>query len=119
MHLRVPLPREGFNKLLASIDPPLVAPAPITVWISSINKTALSFFCNSLRTAFNLSSKSPLYLVPASRAPISSEYIIASSIILGTFFSVILFANPSAIAVFPTPGSPTNKGLFFCLLHKI
>jgi len=43
----------------------------------------------------------------------------ASSIISGTNFSVILFANPSAIAVFPTPGSPTNKGLFFCLLHKI
>ena len=29
-----------------------------------------------------------------------------------------LSAKPSAIAVFPTPGSPTNKGLFFVLLHK-
>ena len=73
IHLRVPFPRDGFNKLLASIEPPLVAPAPITVCISSINRTALSFFCNSLRTAFNLSSKSPLYLVPARRDPISRE----------------------------------------------
>ena len=52
-----PLLREGFNKLLASIDPPLVAPAPITVCISSINKTDFLSFCKSFRTSFNLSSK--------------------------------------------------------------
>ena len=27
-------------------------------------------------------------------------------------------ARPSAIAVLPTPGSPTNKGLFFCRRQK-
>ena len=31
----------------------------------------------------------------------------------GTSPSIILWANPSAMAVFPTPGSPTNNGLFF------
>jgi hypothetical protein len=39
--------------------------------------------------------------------------------ISGTSFSTILLARPSAIAVLPTPGSPTNIGLFFCRLHKI
>ena len=37
----------------------------------------------------------------------------------GTSFSIILKANPSTIAVFPTPGSPTKIGLFFLLLLKI
>ena len=32
---------------------------------------------------------------------------------------MILFANPSTIAVFPVPGSPTKIGLFFDLLDKI
>ena len=27
-------------------------------------------------------------------------------------------ARPSAIAVLPTPGSPTNSGLFFCRRHS-
>ena len=31
----------------------------------------------------------------------------------------IFNASPSTIAVLPTPGSPTNKGLFLVLLHKI
>ena len=38
---------------------------------------------------------------------------------LGTFFSTIFFAKPSANAVLPTPGSPTNNGLFFNLLQRI
>src|SRR5207247_5984496 len=28
------------------------------------------------------------------------------------------FCNPSAIAVLPTPASPTNSGLFFCRRHS-
>lgn len=43
----------------ASIAPPLVAPAPITVWISSMNSTACGSFSSSLTTAFSRSSKSP------------------------------------------------------------
>ena len=39
----------------------------------SINKIDLFSFCKSFKTSFNLSSKSPRYLVPASRAPISKE----------------------------------------------
>ena len=37
----------------------------------------------------------------------------------GTLFSVINLARPSAIAVFPTPDSPTSRGLFLLLLAKI
>eukprot|EP00295_Goniomonas_pacifica_P051595 CAMPEP_0175899758 /NCGR_PEP_ID=MMETSP0108-20121206/1973_1 /TAXON_ID=195067 ORGANISM="Goniomonas pacifica, Strain CCMP1869" /NCGR_SAMPLE_ID=MMETSP0108 /ASSEMBLY_ACC=CAM_ASM_000204 /LENGTH=49 /DNA_ID= /DNA_START= /DNA_END= /DNA_ORIENTATION= len=48
----------GFNRLLASMAPP-VAPAPTTVWISSMNKTICpSELVTSLRTAFNRSSNS-------------------------------------------------------------
>ena len=71
MHFNSPDASAGLSKLDASIDPPLVAPAPTTVWISSINKIALSFNETSFNIAFNLSSKSPLYLVPASNVPIS------------------------------------------------
>ena len=37
----------------------------------------------------------------------------------GTLPSAISMANPSAMAVLPTPGSPINTGLFFVLLLKI
>jgi hypothetical protein len=37
---------------------------------------------------------------------------------LGTSPSTILFANPSAIAVLPVPGSPTITQLFFLRLAK-
>ncbi len=61
-------------------------------------------------------SKSPLYFVPATNAPIFNE---KSSIPnKGLFFWFSSIANPSATAVLPTPGSPTNKGLFFFLRNK-
>ena len=57
--------------------------------------------------------------MPASNAPMSSENTIASLRTSGTCSSAIRFAKPSAIAVLPTPGSPTYRGLFFVLLHRI
>ncbi len=36
----------------------------------------------------------------------------------GTSPCTILRARPSAMAVLPTPGSPTNSGLFFCRRHS-
>ena len=38
----------GFSRFDASIEPPDVAPAPMMVWISSMNRTALGFFSSSL-----------------------------------------------------------------------
>ncbi|MNE52389.1 hypothetical protein D3C80_1470590 [compost metagenome] len=59
MQRRLPEARAGFSRLEASIAPPLVAPAPITVWISSMNRTAFSCVSSSLTTCFSRSSKSP------------------------------------------------------------
>ena len=63
----------GFNKLDASIEPPDAAPAPMMVWISSINRIALGVFSISAKRPFNRFSKSPRYFVPANNEPISSE----------------------------------------------
>ena len=65
--------KAGFRRLEASFTPPEVAPAPIIVCISSIKSTAFSCLDNSLKTTFNLFSKSPLYLVPANNAPKSKQ----------------------------------------------
>ena len=37
----------------------------------------------------------------------------------GTVFSTMRRAKPSAIAVLPTPASPTNSGLFLRRRHSV
>ena len=59
MQRMAPPASAGFSRLEASIEPPLVAPAPITVWISSMKRMALGIFSSSPITAFSRSSKSP------------------------------------------------------------
>ena len=49
----------------------------------------------------------------------SKEYMVLSFTKSGTLFSTISLAMPSAIAVLPTPDSPTNSGLFLFLLARI
>ena len=73
IHLNDPLASAGFNIFEASIEPPDVAPAPITVCISSINNMLLVSEVTILSIPFSLSSKSPLYLVPANNVAISKE----------------------------------------------
>ena len=73
----------------------------------------------SFTTAFNRSSNSPLYFAPAIKAPISKEKTILSLRFSGTSPSTIRCASPSAMAVLPTPGSPTNIGLFLVLRVRI
>ena len=73
----------------------------------------------SFTTAFNLSSNSPLYLAPAINCPISNANIIFDFKFSGTSPFTIRMAKPSAMAVLPTPGSPTKMGLFLLLLDKI
>ena len=84
-----------------------------------MNKIGLFCFFKNDKTFFNLFSKSPLYLVPAIRAAMSSAYTVVSFIMSGTLPVVISFAIPSAIAVLPTPDSPTSNGLFLVLLDRI
>ena len=49
----------------------------------------------------------------------SNEITLLFFKISGISPSTILWASPSIIAVFPTPGSPMRQGLFFVLLHNI
>ena len=59
MQRKFPDASAGFSRFDASIDPPLVAPAPTIVWISSMNKIAFGMSRSALSTAFKRSSKSP------------------------------------------------------------
>ncbi len=63
----------GLIRLEASMVPPDAEPAPMMVWISSMNSTALGTFFSAVSTLFRRFSKSPRYLVPATSAPRSSE----------------------------------------------
>mmetsp|Transcript_2127 Transcript_2127/g.6346 ORF Transcript_2127/g.6346 Transcript_2127/m.6346 type:complete len:225 (+) Transcript_2127:1769-2443(+) len=109
----------GFKRLPASIAPS-VFPAPTTVWISSMKRmTFPSADVTSFRTAFKRSSNSPLYFAPAINEPMSSAISLRPCSDVGTSFATILCARPSAMAVLPTPGSPSRTGLFFVRLDKI
>ncbi len=79
----------------------------------------LSFFESSLSIAFILSSNCPRYFVPATMDARSRATTLLLNNTRDTFFLVIRKARPSAIADFPTPGSPISTGLFFFLLDKI
>ena len=68
-----PLASAGLIRFDASMTPPEAAPAPITVWISSMNRIAPGCFFSSASTPFRRFSKSPRYLVPAISEPRSSE----------------------------------------------
>ena len=106
--------------MFAASMAPCPPPAPTRVWISSMNNTIFpSLVVTSLITAFRRSSNSPLYLAPAINAPISRENNCLSFKFSGISPAIILCANPSAIAVFPVPGSPTNIGLFLVLRDRI
>ena len=119
MHLSWPLESAGLSRFDASSVPPEAAPAPISVWISSMNRIAFGLSLSDLSTPFKRCSKSPRYLVPASSAPMSSENTFDSARISGTSPCVMRHARPSAIAVLPTPASPTSSGLFLRRRHRI
>ena len=104
--------------LEASIEPS-DEPLPTMVCNSSMNNIIFFARCISSITAFILSSNCPRYFVPASISAISKDIILLFARRSGAFFEAITCANPSIIAVFPTPASPTRTGLFFDLLHKI
>ena len=74
-----PEARPGLSRFDASIEPPVVAPAPTMVWISSMNRMAPGVFFTPAMTPFSRCSNSPRNLVPARSAPMSSEKIFASS----------------------------------------
>jgi|GEM_PF-5945891 len=114
-----PFASAGLSRLDASIVPPLVLPAPMMVWISSMNKMACGIFSSCFKTDLTRASKSPRYFVPAKSEPISSAYTSASFSTSGISPLTIWCAKPSASAVLPTPASPTKSGLFLRRRHRI
>ena len=78
-----------------------------------------SLSVTSLITALSRSSNSPLNFAPAINKPISRDTITLDLRFSGTSPETILCANPSTMAVLPTPGSPKRMGLFLVLLAKI
>mmetsp|Transcript_18538 Transcript_18538/g.48399 ORF Transcript_18538/g.48399 Transcript_18538/m.48399 type:complete len:333 (-) Transcript_18538:164-1162(-) len=118
MHRNPPLARAGFRMFPASMAPS-AAPAPTKVCNSSINKMVFVSLEASATTSRNLSSNSPLYLVPATNRAISSVWTLAPFSFFGTSPSAIFWARPSAMAVLPTPASPTKQGFDFRLRSKI
>ena len=113
-----PLARAGL-RILAASTAPSAEPAPIRVCTSSMNRMIFPDFDTSSIADFILSSKSPLYFVPATIPVRSRATILLSFRISGTSPDAIFRASPSAMAVLPTPGSPIRQGLFFVLLQRI
>ena len=103
----------GLSMLPASIAESPPAPAPTTVWSSSMKVMICppaSLISSS--TALSRSSNSPRYFAPASIAARSSESSRRPLSESGTSPSTIRWASPSTTAVLPTPGSPIRTGLF-------
>jgi len=97
----------------ASIEP-CAAPAPTTVCNSSMKRIiSPEERCTSEIADFKRSSNSPRKREPAIIAPKSREITFLPIKISGTSLSAIFWANPSTIAVLPTPASPIRTGLFF------
>jgi ATP-dependent Clp protease ATP-binding subunit ClpA len=71
MHLSWPELSAGLSRLDASRVPPEAAPAPISVWISSMYSTALGCSVSGVIGAFWRCSKSPRWVVAANSAPMS------------------------------------------------
>mmetsp|Transcript_9250 Transcript_9250/g.37352 ORF Transcript_9250/g.37352 Transcript_9250/m.37352 type:complete len:332 (-) Transcript_9250:101-1096(-) len=78
---------------------------------SSTNSTMSPAALTSSITFLRRSSNSPRYLVLARSMPSWSDITRLFLSLSGTSPSTMSCASPSAIAVFPTPGSPTRHGL--------
>ena len=120
-----PRARAGFNMLEASTEPS-AAPAPTTVWISSMKRIiSPAEPVTSFKTALSLSSNSPRYFAPAIKEPMSRPMILLPFKFSGTSPLTMRCANPSTIADLPTPGSPIKTGLFLvrrdrtCMIRRI
>ena len=102
----------GFNMFAASMLPSDVEPAPTRLCISSMNRIMLPFSFMELMAFLRRSSKSPLYLEPATMLARSSENTTLPFKSSGTWLLTIAWARPSTTADLPTPGSPMSTGLF-------
>ena len=111
-HCNSPRLSAGLMMLLASIAPS-AEPAPTMVCSSSMNRMTLRERRISSITALMRSSNWPRYLVPATISARSRVMTFLSRSNSGTLPPAISCARPSAMAVLPTPASPSSTGLFF------
>ena len=118
IHCITPRANAGLRILAASIEPG-VEPAPMRVWISSMKMMTSSFCSSSLMSCRMRSSNCPIYFVPATTPVRSSVNTRLPNNKGGHFLLAMACANPSTIALFPTPGSPIRIGLFFFLRPRI
>ena len=115
MHEMSPRASAGLNIWAASPDPPSLSPAPIMVWISSMNRMTSLADSASFNICRRRSSNCPRYWVPAVSAPIASSTIRRPRSTGGTRACAMRQASPSTIAVLPVPASPSSSGLDFCV----
>src|SRR5277367_6044743 len=118
MHWISPRDNAGFRMLAASSEPS-ADPAPTRVCSSSIKTMAFWLSINSFMMVFSRSSNCPRYFVPATISERSSDRMRLSARNGGTSPSAMRCANPSTMAVLPTPGSPMSTGLFFVRRQRI
>ena len=102
----------GLKRLEASIDPSPTLTC-ISVCNSSMKTIKPRVVVISCRIRFKRSSKSPRKRVPIESNPTSSATMRQYWRLSGTFPWIMDKANPSAIAVLPTPAGPMSTGLFF------
>ena len=113
-----PRANAGF-RMFAVSRLPCVAPAPTMVCISSMNIIVSCALHISSSSCCIRSSNSPRYFVPATSAVMSSEKSRLLRIVCGTLPEAMRSANPSTIALLPTPASPMRIGLFFLRRARI
>ena len=116
---KVPRARAGFRILAASKVESMPDPDPIMVCSSSIKRITWPSSSMSWMILFIRSSKSPRKRVPATTFMRSNSRTRICAISAGTLPLATRWARPNARAVFPTPASPTNTGLFFVLRLRI
>ena len=113
-------PRDSAGlRMLAASMAPSALPAPTRLCSSSTNR--ITFFTRriSSMTALMRSSNWPRYFVPATISARSSEITRLPCSSSGTSPLTMACARPSAMAVLPTPASPSSAGLFFVRRHRM
>ena len=103
----------GLSRFDASSVPPLVAPAPTMVWISSMKRIAPGFFLSAVMHGLQA------LLEVAAEARAGEQRAHVERVDAGVLERRrapcprgSCSARPSTMAVLPTPASPTKSGLF-------
>mmetsp|Transcript_2299 Transcript_2299/g.5769 ORF Transcript_2299/g.5769 Transcript_2299/m.5769 type:complete len:218 (-) Transcript_2299:920-1573(-) len=130
MHCSSPRASAGFSRLEMSRPPPPppprpTAPAPTSVCTSSTMRMMSPSSRHSAISLVTRFSSSPRSLAPATMRPTSSDRIRLRSRKSGTAAPsswvprTMAHARPSAMAVLPTPASPSRMGLFLVRRARI